>query len=172
MKKLAAKVLLISAPLGALAAPTPEEQARREQDALKRAKILRIVGMPGLTGSVAAALKDLGAEADDQEARIPLPADALFAAGTAELRAEASARLGLVAHVLREFPGAPLRKPSPLIPAYLECDAQDNALCLARTSAVKDWLVENGIDPARLVARAMPAGARSGGIRITVRKRP
>mgnify|MGYP006174329965 CR=1 FL=1 len=56
-----ALLLLVSAPLAAQGW-TMEEAAKREQEALKRARILRIVGIPGTPASVAAALKELGAE--------------------------------------------------------------------------------------------------------------
>ena len=168
--------LALAAPLAAQQR-TPEEEAKREQDALKRARILRIVGMPGVPASLAAALKALGAEAGEKEAKVELPAEALFDAGKAELRADAAERLKLLAHVLREFPAAPLEKPYPLVPAAIACHGEDEDLCRRRAAAVKDWLVEEaGIDPARLApgAAAKPdaAAGKKERVEITVRKSP
>jgi len=169
-----ALLLLVSAPLAAQEW-TMEEAAKREQEALKRARILRIVGIPGVPASVESAVKSLGGEAAGNEARMALPADALFEAGKAEVRADAAERLQLVARVLREFPAAPLRKPSPLAPASIECHGEDAALSEMRAAAVRDWLVENaGIDPARLATQGKggaPAGKDSR-VEITVRKSP
>jgi len=143
-----------------------EEASKLEQEALKRAKVLRIVGLPGVTASLAATLKELGAQVTEQEARIEFAADALFETGKADLRRDAPARLEKVAVVLREFPGAPLVRPYPLIPAYIEChsdgtSAENQALCDKRAAAVKEWLVESaGIDPARFATRG-PGGAKT-----------
>jgi len=169
-----ALLLLVSAPLAAQEW-TMEEAAKREQEALKRAKILRIVGIPGVPASLESAVKSLGGEVAGNEARIPLPAEALFEAGKAEVRADAAERLQLVAHVLREFPAAPVRKPSPLAPAAIECHGEDAALSEKRAAALRDWLVENaGIDPARLSTQGKGGapGGKDGRVEITVRKGP
>jgi outer membrane protein OmpA-like peptidoglycan-associated protein len=155
----ACALLLFSA--GALGAQqrSLEEASKLEQEALKRARVLRIVGIPGPTASLAGTLKDLGAQVTAQEARIELAADALFEPGKDDLRRDASARLEKVAVVLREFPAAPLVQPHPLVPAFIECHgdgagAESQALCDKRADAVKEWLVENaGIDPARFATR-------------------
>jgi len=162
-----------------------EEASKLEQEALKRARVLRIVGLPGVTASLAGTLKELGAKVTEREARIELAADALFEVGKAELRQDASTRLQKIAVVLREFPAAPLVRPYPLVPAYIECysdgtGAENQALCDERAAAVRDWLVENaGIDPARFATRgakpdspgAAPDNSRkSGRVDITVRK--
>ncbi len=169
-----ALLLLFSAPLAAQGW-TMEEAAKREQEALKRAKILRIVGIPGVPASLESAVKSLGGKIAGNEAKIPLAADTLFEAGKAEVRAEAAERLQLVAHMLREFPATPLTKPYPLVPAAIECHGDDAALSLKRAAAVRDWLVENaGIDPARLATQGMGGapGGKDGRVEITVRKRP
>ena len=175
MLRLAAALLVFfSAPLAAQGW-TMEEAAKREQEALKRAKVLRIVGIPGVPASLESAVKSLGGEVAADEARMPLAAEALFEAGTAQLRAEAAERLQLVAHVLREFPAAPLRKPSPLAPAAIECHGEDASLSQRRAAAVRDWLVENaGIDPARLATQGKGGapGGTGGRVEITVRKHP
>ena len=163
-----------------------EEASKLEQEALKRAKIVRIIGIPGVTASLAGTLKELGAQVTEQEARIELAPDALFEVGKAELRQDASTRLQKIAVVLREFPAAPLVRPYPLVPAYIECHsdgtgAENQALCDERAAAVKDWLVENaGIDPARFATRGQsgqktdsPGAApdvsrKSGRVEITV----
>jgi outer membrane protein OmpA-like peptidoglycan-associated protein len=183
---------------GALAAQqsSPEEAENRAQDALKRAKVLRIVGVPGITRSLDSTLKALGARVAGQEVRIELAADALFDGDKAELRADASSRLEKVAVVLREFPAAPLVRAYPAVPVLIEChsdgsgsDADNQALSDLRAAAVKDWLVENaGIDPARLSTRGWgrskpvvpsagpdgkdnPEGRRKNGhVEITVKK--
>lgn len=162
-----------------------EEASKIEQEALKRAKILRIVGIPGPTASLAGTLRELGAQVTGEEARIELAADSLFEAGGADLRQDAAARLEKVAIVLREFPAAPLVRPYPLVPAFIEChsdgtSAEQKALCDQRAAAVKEWLVENaGIDPARFATRspkpdspgtAPDSSRRSGRVDITVRK--
>lgn len=164
-----------------------EEASKLEQEALKRAKVLRIIGIPGVTASLAVTLKELGAQVTAHEARIELAADTLFEAGKAELRKDASARLEKVAVVLREFPGAPLVRPYPLVPAFIEChdgtSAENQALCDERAAAVKEWLVENaGIDPARFATRgqagakpdspgsALDSSRKSGRVEITVTK--
>lgn len=175
MLRLAGALLLVcSAPLAAQGW-TMEEAAKREQEALKRAKILRIVGIPGVPASLESAVKSLGGEIAGNEAKIPLAADTLFEAGKAQVRAEAAGRLQLVAHVLREFPAAPVRKPSPLAPAAIECHGEDAALSRMRAAAVRDWLVENaGIDPARLATQGKGGapGGKESRVEITVRKGP
>lgn len=166
-----ALLLLVSAPLAAQGW-TMEEAAKREQEALKRARVLRIVGIPGMQASVAAALKELGAEVDENEARMALAADELFATGKAELRPEAEAKLKLIAHVLRELPAAPLASNSPLVPASIECHDGEAALAEKRAAAVRDWLVENaGIDPARLAARGTGGTGDAGASRVAFRIR-
>lgn len=169
-----ALLLLVAAPLAAQQW-TMEEAAKREQEALKRAKILRIVGIPGVPASLESAVKSLGGEVAGNEARMALAAGALFEPGKAEVRADAAERLQLVAHVLREFPAAPVRKPSALAPASLECHGEDAALSQKRAAAVKDWLVENaGIDPARLATQGTGGapGGKDARVEITVRKSP
>jgi outer membrane protein OmpA-like peptidoglycan-associated protein len=176
--------LLLAGSLGAQQRSL-EEASKVEQEALKRARVLRIVGLPGVTASLAGLLKELGAKVTEQEARIELPADTLFEAGKADLRQDAPARLQKVAVVLREFPAAPLVRPYPLIPAFIEChsddtSAENQALCDKRAAAVKEWLVENaGIDPARFATRgakpdspgtAPDSSRKSGRVDITVRK--
>ena len=186
-----AVALCLTGPLAAQQT-SPEQEAKREQEALKRAKILRIVGMPGVTASLGVTLQDLGAKVAGQEARIELPADALFEPGKADLKPEAAARLQKVALVLREFPAAPLVQPYLIVPALIEghaddggSDADSQALSERRAAAVKGWLVEEaGIDPARLATRgwgrskpiAAPdgkdsaSGRKSGRVEIVVRK--
>ena len=174
--------LFLAGPLGAQQRSL-EEASKLEQEALKRAKIVRIIGIPGVTASLAGTLKDLGAQVTAQEARIELAADTLFEAGKADLRKDAPARLEKVAVVLREFPAAPLVRPYPLVPAFIEChgdgtSAENQALCDKRAAAVKEWLVENaGIDPARFATRgqkpdspgsAPDASRKSGRVEITV----
>jgi outer membrane protein OmpA-like peptidoglycan-associated protein len=183
---------------GSLAAQqsSPEEALKREQEALKRAKVLRIIGIPGVTPSLDSTLKALGARVAGQEVRIELAADALFDGDKADLRADASSRLEKVALVLREFPAAPLVRSYPAVPALIEShsdgpgsDADNQALSDLRAAAVRDWLVENaGIDPARLSTRGWgrskpavpsagpdgkdnPQGRRKNGrVEITVKK--
>jgi outer membrane protein OmpA-like peptidoglycan-associated protein len=150
--------MLLAGPLGAQQR-TLEEASKLEQEALKRARVLRIIGIPGVTASLDATLKELGAQVTGQEVRIELAADALFDAGKADLRRDAPARLEKVVVVLREFPAAPLVQPHPLVPAFIEChgdgtSAENQALCDKRAAAVKEWLVENaGVDPARFATR-------------------
>lgn len=175
--------------LGLCAAPAaaqqaaPDNEAQREQEALERARILRIVGMPGHTPSLERVLGDLGASVTGEGARIELASADLFAAGSAQLRAEASALLQKTAVVLREFPAAPIAGAHPPVPAIIEAygegtgsEDEDQALARRRAVAVRDWLVENAaIDPARFTIRGLPhaprAGGRAGGrIEITVKK--
>lgn len=170
MRRLAGALLLLCA--GPLAAQewTMEEAAKREQEALKRARVLRIIGIPGMQPSVAAALEALGAEPGGQDARMVLAADALFEAGKAELRPQAEGKLKLVAHVLRELPAAPLTKDSPLVPASIECHGEDATLAQKRAAAVKDWLVENAaIDPARLSTRGQGGAPDASASRVEIR---
>jgi outer membrane protein OmpA-like peptidoglycan-associated protein len=159
----------------------PDGEAQREQEALKRARILRIVGLPGHTPSLERVLGELGASVTGEEARIELASAALFAAGSAELLADASAPLARVAAVLREFPAAPIAGAHPPIPASIEAygdgsEDADQALAHRRALAVRDWLVENAaIDPARFTTRGLPpvprgAGRAGGHVEITVRK--
>jgi outer membrane protein OmpA-like peptidoglycan-associated protein len=161
----------------------PDGEAQREQEALKRARILRIVGIPGHTPSLARVLGDLGASVTGEEARIELATEALFAADSAELRPEASALLQKAAAVLREFPAAPIEGAHPPIPATIEAYGdgtrsadEDQALAHRRAVAVGDWLVENAaIDPARFTLRGLPAAPRGDGraggrVEITVKK--
>lgn len=183
---------------GALAAQqsSPEEAEKRAQDALKRAKVLRVIGIPGVTPSLDGTLKALEAKAAAQEVRIELAADVLFESGKADLRPDAAARLQKVSVVLREFPAAPMVRGYPAVPALIEChsdgpgsDADNQALSVTCAAAVKDWLVENaGIDPARLSTRGWgrskpvvpsagpdgkvnPEGRRKNGrVEITVKK--
>ena len=172
MRRLAGALLLACA--GPLAAQewTMEEAAKREQEALKRARILRIAGIAGIQPSVAAALNELGAEVGESEARMALAADLLFAAGKAELRPEAEAKLELLAHALRELPAAPLAGNSPLVPASIECHDGEAALAQRRAAAVRDWLVENAaIDPARLAARGTGGAGEAGASRVEFRIR-
>lgn len=166
-----ALLLLASAPLAAQGW-TMEEAAKREQEALKRARILRIVGIPGTPASVAAALKALGAEVGENEARMTLQADLLFATGGANLRPEAEEKLRLLAYALRELPAAPLARNSLLVPAFIDCHDGEAALAEKRAAAVRDWLVENaGIDPARLTARGTGGAADAGASRVELRIR-
>ena len=173
LKAIAGALLLFLA--GSLSAQQgPPEDGKREQDALKRAKVHRIAGIPGVPASLAATLKDLGAKTTEKEATIDLKADTLFDPGKAELKPEGAARLQKIARVLREFPGAPLAKPSPVIEALIESyhngTDTDEALATKRLYAVKHWLVEEaGIDPARLATRA-PSDGAGGRVGITVRK--
>lgn len=158
---------------------TMEAAEKLEQDALKRARVLRIVGIPGVQPSVEAALKALGGQVAGQEAKMELPSAALFTAGQAELKPEAAATLEKVAMVLREFPAAPLQKSYAAIPALIECHADDaaaeadnKALAEKRAAAVRDWLIENAaIDPVRLPVRA-EGPSKPGRVAITVRKAP
>ena len=150
------------------------ENGKREQDALKRAKVHRIAGIPGIPASLAGTLKDLGAKTTEKEATIDLKADTLFDPGKAELKPEGAAHLQKVARVLREFPGAPVTKPSPAIDALIESyhngTDTDEALATKRLSAVKYWLIEEaGIDPARLATRVASDGA-GGRVGISIRK--
>ncbi len=154
---------------GSLAAQdgTPEQQAKREQDALKRAKVLRIIGIPGVTPSLAGVLRELRAKVGEQEVRIELAASDLFESGKPDLQPEASTRLEKVAVVLREFPAAPLVRSYPAVPSFIECcgeEGGDPALSDQRAAAVKHWLVENaGIDPVRLsTLRPKPASSGAG----------
>jgi len=164
-------LLLAGAPAAQQGAP---DEAKREQEALKRAKVHRIVGIPGVTGSLAGTLKDLGAKTTEKETKISLAADLLFEAGKAELKPEGAARLQKIAIVLREFPAAPIVKPYPALPALIESyhngTDTDEALATKRLYALKDWLIENaGIDPVRLGTRITSDGA-GGRVEIAVRK--
>jgi outer membrane protein OmpA-like peptidoglycan-associated protein len=174
LRVIASTLLLSLAGSPAAQQGSSEQEAKREQDALKRAKVHRIVGIPGVTASLAGTLKDLGAKTTEKEAKIDLAADALFEPGKADLKPEGVARLQRVAVVLREFPAAPLVKPYPALPALIECyhngTDTDEALATKRLYAVKDWLVENaGIDPVRLGTRVASDGT-GGRVQITVRK--
>ncbi len=117
---LVAGALLLSLP-GTLAAdqPSPEQ----EQAALKRAKVLRIIGIPGISRSLEGTLKELGAQLSEQEVTIVLAEDTLFPAGQIALRPEAFAQLEKVAVVLREYPARPVRKAYPLAPVLIDAPA-------------------------------------------------
>ena len=150
------------------------ENGKREQDALKRAKVHRIAGIPGVPASLAATLKDLGAKTTEKEATMDLSADAFFDPGKADLKPEAAARLQKVALVMREFPAAPLVKSYPALPVLIECfhngTDTDEALATKRLHAIKDWLIETaGIDPMRLATRT-PSDGAGGRVGITVGK--
>lgn len=176
-----ALALGLCAALAAAQQAAPDNEAQREQEALKRARILRIVGMPGHTPSLERVLGDLGASVTGEDARLELANAELFAAGSAELRAEAFALLQKTAVVLREFPAAPIAGPHPPIPATIDAYAEstgseDEELARRRAVAVRDWLVENAaIDPARFTTRGLPPAPRGDGraggrIEITVKK--
>lgn len=174
LRAIAGALLLSLAGSPAAQQTSPEQEAKREQDALKRAKVHRIVGIPGVPASLAGTLSDLGAKTTDKEAKIDLAADALFEPGKTDLKPEGAARLQKVVLVLREFPAAPLVKPHPALPALIESyhngTDTDEALATKRLYAIKDWLVEHaGIDPARLGTRVTSDGA-GGRVAITVRK--
>jgi outer membrane protein OmpA-like peptidoglycan-associated protein len=174
LRVIAGALLLSLAGSPAAQQGSPEQEAKREQDALKRAKVHRIVGIPGVTASLAGTLKDLGAKTTGKEAKIDLAADALFEPDKADLKPEGAARLQKVALVLREFPAAPVVKPYPPLPVLIECyhngTDTDEALATKRLYVIKDWLLENaGIDPVRLTTR-VPSDGAGGRVGITVRK--
>lgn len=88
-----------------LAASLQAPQSSSEQEALKRARILRIIG---ITRGIDSTLKDLGAKVTETEIRIDLAADVLFDFDKADLRPDALPALQKVGEVLKSYPNAPV----------------------------------------------------------------
>ncbi len=117
------------------------------------AKVLRVSGkileLRGLSSGVAgkvspveAALKDLGAKVTEQEIRIELSADVLFAFDKADLRAEATPALEKVAAVFRAYPAAVAT-----IEGHADSKGDDRynqELSERRAASVQSWLAGHG----------------------------
>ena len=139
-----------------VAGSLPAQQSSSEQEAVKRAKILKSTGtirdIIGITKGLDSTLKDLGAQVTEQEIKIELAADVLFDFDKYDLRPDAVPSLEKVGAVLKEYPAAPV-----LIEGHTDSignDAYNQTLSENRANSVKDWLVENaGADAGRFTTR-------------------
>jgi outer membrane protein OmpA-like peptidoglycan-associated protein len=114
--------------------------------ALAHAQVLDIVGV---TSGIQGLLKDLNAKVTDREIRIELSADVLFDFDSSALRPEASATLGKVATVVRDYGKAPV-----VIDGHTDAkgsDSYNQTLSERRADSVKKWLVDpGGVEAARI----------------------
>jgi photosystem I P700 chlorophyll a apoprotein A2 len=94
------------------------------------------------------AKRDLGAQENDLEIRIQLPADVLFDFDKANIRSDAEEALGKVLVILRAHSKSPIE-----IEGHTDGKgkpAYNQKLSESRAASVKAWLVKHGI-PARQV---------------------
>lgn len=174
-----APVLLLAAALPAYpasAAPQAPDPHSREmealaQEALSRARILpisgrvqAIVGLTSATTGRVEAIRDLAAElrsaglavtTTEAGLRVAIPENVLFEFDSASLRPDAAARLRVVAAGAQKVADLPVR-----IEGHTDSkggDAYNQRLSEARAAAVRAWLQEAGVAPARLSAQGLGA---------------
>ena len=96
--------------------------------------------LPAGSGATPAALQQLGANVTGKQIQIAVAADALFARGSATLRADAGPALDKLLQVLKSHP-----KGSASIDSYTDGKGADAIkLSQQRAQAVRAWLVGNG----------------------------
>lgn len=110
-------------------------------------------GVQATVQALESAKRDLGAQENDIEVRIALPADVLFDVDKADIRSDAAQALTHLATVIRGYSG-----PARLL-GHTDTDGSDAHnldLSRRRADSVKRWLVEKGaIDAARLATEGL-----------------
>jgi len=117
--------------------------------ALPHAQVLDIVG---ITSGIQGLLKDLNARVTDREIHIELSTDVLFDFDSYALRPEASATLGKVATVLKDYGKSPV-----VIDGHTDgkgSDSYNQTLSERRADAVRKWLVDpGGVEASRIATK-------------------
>lgn len=137
-------ILLVLASVATAAA----QQSATERDALKKAKILDIIG---ITRDIDGVLRDLGAKVSDQEIKIELAADVLFDFDKADLKPAAFPTLRKVGEAIKAYPTGLV-----LIEGHTDsvgADAYNMKLSESRAASVRAWLAEQaGVPTTRTTA--------------------